>query len=109
MSESYDQAAIVAAYADPSTTIASVAQLFGIKNPATVSVILKLNGVKLRQGNTNAAKNLTPEARARGIAMRRSKALVSQLRKLITTHGRETVLDAFDALDAEVVEPTTAA
>lgn len=98
----FDQAAIVAAYTtDTTATVGTIARQFDIKDPTVVSTILKLNGVKLRQGNNGAGGNLTPEARAKGIEVRRSKALVNQVRKLVDAHGLDVVNDTLAAISLE--------
>lgn len=96
----YDQAAIVAAYtSDRAATIVSVAKQFDIKAPAVVSTILKLNGVKLRQGNLGAASNLTPEARAKGIVSRQHKAFVKQLRGLHAKYGLDAIKETIREIE----------
>lgn len=94
---SYDQAAIVAAYNnDVSATVGSVAKSFNISDPTIISTILKLNGVAIRRGNPNAGGNLSAEARAKGIEVRRNKALLNQMRKLIASYGSDAVANAFN-------------
>ena len=97
----YDQTAIVAAYtSDPAATILSVAKQFGIKAPAVVSTILKLNDIRLRQGNLAGAKNLTSEARAKGIVARQHKAFINQMRSLHAKHGAGAIMGALQELEA---------
>jgi hypothetical protein len=82
-----DIAALVAEYqADETLTTKVLAEKHGYK-PADIAAILRLHGVKLRRGMVGS---LTPEARAKGVAVRSHKALVRQM---------EALLDKYPAAD----------
>lgn len=99
---SYNQEAIVDYYTnEPSATVISTAKVFNIKDPTVISTILKLNGVKLRQGNNNAANNLTPEARLKGLEVRQAKALNRSLTKLVEAHGLLSVREILDIISTD--------
>lgn len=93
---SIDQQAVVAAYQSSRLTVPAVAAQFNLK-PADVGAILRLNGVAIRKGNVSGVNNLTAEARARGQQVRSAKALARLMQVLVDKHGRQAVLEAFDA------------
>lgn len=97
---SIDQQAVVQAYQADRVTIPALAARFDLK-PADVAAILRLNGVAIRKGNVMGANNLTPEARAKGQAIRADKALRRTLANLVAKHGRDAVAAAFTDADAQ--------
>ena len=86
-----DMNGMIAAYNDGQTT-EQVAAAFGMK-PADVRTVLRLVGVKLRRGSP--LNNLTPEARAKGMVVRKDKALARRMKKLVDAYGLAEVEAAY--------------
>ncbi len=88
-----DFTSLVTEYQTSATTVPELAARHNMK-PADVGAILRLHGVKLRRGSP--LNNLTPEARAKGRAVRQDKALKRAMKTLIDKHGLEAVEAAFN-------------
>lgn len=86
-----DLIAMTAAYNAGQTT-KEVAAHFNMKE-ADVRTVLRLAGVKLRRGSP--LNNLTSDARAKGMVVRKQKALARRMKKMIDSYGLEAVEAAY--------------
>jgi len=77
---------------DTRLTIPKLAKQFGIR-AADAAALLRLQQVTIRRGR---ADSLTDDARAKGLEVRRDKALQRAVTKLIDKYGAKQILRAME-------------